>query len=74
MLCRIAPRPSRPCPCVRTNRSWCKLAQTAGVQNVTLAIHATKGAAQMLARLIVLPFSEEKAAAARRLMRKNACK
>ena len=39
---------------------WCKLAETAGVQNVTLAIHATKGAAQMLVRLIVLPFSEEK--------------
>jgi hypothetical protein len=53
---------------------WCKLAETAGVQDVTLAIHATKGAAQMLARLIVLPLSEEKAAAARRLMHKNACK
>jgi len=53
---------------------WCKLAETAGVQDVTLAIHASKGAAQMLARLIVLPLSQEKAAAARRLMRKNACK
>ncbi len=52
---------------------WCKLAETAGLQDVTLAIHATKGAAQMLARLIVLPLSEEKAAA-RRLTRKNACK
>lgn len=53
---------------------WCKLAETAGVQDVTLAIHASKGAAQMPARLIVLPLSQEKAAAARRLMRKNACK
>jgi len=53
---------------------WCKLTETAGVQDVTLAIHATRGAARMLARLIVLPLSEEKAAAARRLMRKNACK
>src|SRR5208282_2389540 len=53
---------------------WCKLAGTAGVQDVTLAIHASKGAAQMPARLIVLPLSQEKAAAARRLMRKNACK
>jgi hypothetical protein len=53
---------------------WCKLAETAGVQDMTLAIHASKGAAQMLARLIVLPLSEKKAAAARRLMRKNACK
>lgn len=51
---------------------WCKLAETAGVQDVMLAIHATKGAAQMLARLIVLPLSEEKAAA-RRLMCKSAC-
>ena len=52
---------------------WCKLTETAGVQDVTLAIHATKSAARMLARLIGLPFSEE-TAAARRLMRKNACK
>jgi hypothetical protein len=52
----------------------CKQAETAGIQDVTLAIHASDGKAQMAARLIVLPLPEEKAAAARRLMRKNARK
>lgn len=66
-LCTVSGEPIR-------RAVWCKLAETAGVQDVTLAIHASKGAAQMLARLIVLPLSQEKAAAARRLMRKNACK
>jgi hypothetical protein len=66
-LCTVSGEPIR-------RAVWCGLAETAGVQDVTLAIHATKGAAQMLARLIVLPLSAEKAAAARRLMRKTACK
>jgi hypothetical protein len=52
----------------------CKQAETAGVQDVTLAIHASTGKEQMAARLIVLPLPEEKAAAARRMMRKKACK
>jgi len=52
----------------------CKQAETAGVQDVTLAIHASEGKQQMAARLIVLPLPEEKAAAARRLMRKKARK
>ena len=52
----------------------CKQAEAAGIQDVTLAIHASEGKAQMAARLIVLPLPEEKAAAARRLMRKKARK
>jgi hypothetical protein len=52
----------------------CKQAETQGIQDVTLSIHAGVGKEQMVARLIVLPLPEDKATAARRLMRKKACK
>lgn len=52
----------------------CRQAEENGPQDVAVSVHDTAGGAALPARVIVLALSPEKAEAARRLMRKNACK